>query len=42
MEIIEPNPLLIEYIQLSSSLWTGFDNVENKDKSNGIKSNRCT
>lgn len=34
MEIIEPNPLLIEYIQLSNSLWTGFDNVVNKDQVN--------
>jgi hypothetical protein len=26
-EIIEPNPLLIEYVKISNSLWTEFDNL---------------
>jgi hypothetical protein len=24
-EIIEPNPILVEYIQISNLLWTHFD-----------------
>jgi hypothetical protein len=27
-EIIEPDPILIEYVQLANALWTGFDNVK--------------
>jgi hypothetical protein len=26
-EIIEPNPILIEYVKISNGLWTGFDNI---------------
>lgn len=26
-EIIEPNPLLIEYVKMANSLWTEFDNM---------------
>jgi hypothetical protein len=30
-EIIEPNPLLVDYIKLSNSLWTSFDNTISED-----------
>ena len=38
-EIIEPHPLLVKYVKMSNSLWTAFDNMNEKNLNSQLSLN---